>query len=128
LRVRHRPGGRPALDEKWQIRTRFWARNIPFFLLAAAKQSPAAERSIGRDCFVAQGAPRNDSANLIEIRFSERGPAAHLYIWLQRPPPHVLRPHAPGGAFPQPAVLPLPYKSNKNNHKRRFSDGGLTGR
>jgi hypothetical protein len=34
LRVRHRLGGRPSLDEKWRIRTRFWARNIPFFLLA----------------------------------------------------------------------------------------------
>jgi hypothetical protein len=36
-------------------------------LRVPAKQSRAAEGSSGRDCFVAQGAPRNDSANLIEV-------------------------------------------------------------
>ena len=41
-------------------------------LRATAKQSRAAERSMGRDCFVAQGASRNDSANLIGICSSPR--------------------------------------------------------
>jgi hypothetical protein len=41
--------------------------SLQWSLRATAKQSGAAERSLGRDCFVAQSAPRNDSANLIGI-------------------------------------------------------------
>ena len=36
----------------------------PTVIASGAKQSRAAERSIGRDCFVAQDAPRNDSMPL----------------------------------------------------------------
>jgi hypothetical protein len=41
--------------------------SLQWSLRATAKQSGAAERSLGRDCFVAQSAPHNDSANLIGI-------------------------------------------------------------
>jgi hypothetical protein len=41
-------------------------------LRATAKQSRAAERSMVRDCFAAQGASRNDSANLVGICSSPR--------------------------------------------------------
>jgi hypothetical protein len=37
----------------------------PMVIASAAKQSRAAERSIGRDCFVAQDAPRNDGVHLV---------------------------------------------------------------
>jgi hypothetical protein len=33
----------------------------PIVIASEAKQSRGAERSIGRDCFIAHGAPRNDS-------------------------------------------------------------------
>jgi hypothetical protein len=40
---------------------------FPTVIASAAKQSRAYRDSPARDCFVAQGVPRNDSGNLVEI-------------------------------------------------------------
>jgi hypothetical protein len=43
------------------------APRIPTVIASASEAISGRECPLGRDCFVAQGAPRNDSGNLVKI-------------------------------------------------------------